>query len=513
MTSNPKPQSPKEAANALLDKGATSHPSISQVSPSNNNKTVELQSATASSDALEGTRHATISQRDNASAPIPTPNTAKRLDDHTLQITQAVGAIMSTLAIILSLSSFFWQRLPEQENQARIQNDLSAWTIINSAQGQRASGGRIQAMHVLATDGESMAGLRVRSAVLTGVDVHGADLHGADLSNTVLNGANLAYANLKGANLQNTQLMAANLTGADLSGANLQGASLFNVSLIRAILNYSHLEKGDVIDSAMQGASLMGVHWKDVNLLGDSLQGVNMFQADMRGAHLTSNMSDANLVGAYLQGANLSNANLQNANLDYVNLQHSISGQALISNGHITAVIEGADISHAFLMHAQLNGAFLLGVNLRGANLQNANLTNTYLYGSDVQEAKLSDAVGLTPSDVTTTKNWRDATYTGRICGLLPLPRYMVSVEADQSVPYPASTPVPTLVTWAPSTPGPEVWPTSTAVPRLNLPPLSSHDLTAIANSSEIVLSRPSSLSTPYVPLYRYIDMHVEQGC
>jgi len=175
-------------------------------------------------------------------------------------------------------------------------------------------------------------------------------------------------------------------------------------------------------------------------------------------------------------------------------------------------------LSYASLTHAQLNDAFLFGADLRHANLQGANLIGAYLYGSDVQETKLPDTVGLTLSAVKTTKNWRDATFTGHLCDLLPLPRHAVTVQAEQPMRFPVSTPYPTLVAWALPTSQATietagVWPTSTAIPRLNLPPLSSHDLTAIPSLLVTIPSTPFSLSTPYSPIYRYSSEHVEEGC
>jgi len=447
-----------------------------------------------------------------ATTPASISSTVKRLDDHNLYIIQAGGAVISAIAIVLGFFAFFWQLLPEQENQARIQRDLNAWTIINAAQGQRASGGRIQAMRVLATDGESMAGLTVRSAVLTGVDVHGADLHGADLSDSILDGANLAHANLKGANLQKVRLMAANLAGADLLGANLQGASLFNANLQGANLNSSHLEHGNVASAAMQDATLIGAHWQGVNLFDASLQGVDLLQADLRGAHLAgADMQDANLAGADLQDADLSNDNLQRANLDYADLRHAILGRGYIQGRRITYVSEGANLAYASLAYAKLNNAFLFGVDLQHANLRKANLTDAYLYWANVQDSELSDAVGLTLSAVKTTENWRGATFTGYLCRLLPLPLRAVTVQGEQPIPYPSSTPHPTLVAWAPQPLQPAVWPTSTAITQLNLPPLSIHDLTAIPNLLMVIPSTPYLPSTPYPALYS--TDHVEEGC
>lgn len=222
-------------------------------------------------------------------------------------------------------------------------------------------------------------------------------------------------------------------------------------------------------------------------------------------------MQDANLAGADLQDADLSNDNLQRANLDYADLRHAILGRGYIQGRRITYVSEGANLAYASLAYAKLNNAFLFGVDLQHANLRKANLTDAYLYWANVQDSELSDAVGLTLSAVKTTGNWRGATFTGYLCRLLPLPLRAVTVQGEQPIPYPSSTPHPTLVAWAPQPLQPAVWPTSTAITQLNLPPLSIHDLTAIPNLLMVIPSTPYLPSTPYPALYS--TDHVEEGC
>ena len=178
--------------------------------------------------------------------------------------------------------------------------------------------------------------------------------------------------------------------------------------------------------------------------------------------------------------------------------------------------VEGADLSYASLAYAKLNDAFLFGVDLRHANLQNANLTNAYLYGANVQDTKLPNVVGLTLSAVGTTENWREATFTGHLCRLLPLPRRVVTIQGDQSIPYLASTPIPTLIAWVPLTPQPTIgaFPTATAIThitQLSLPPLSTHDLTTIPNLLSTVPPTPFSLNTPNPAIYS--SGYVEEGC
>lgn len=98
------------------------------------------------------------------------------------------GAIL-TIAIALG------QYLLEAPKRVK-QSHYQAWQMINSATGQKTSGGRIEALQDLVKDGVSLQGLDVSGAYLEGIKLQNASLLGADLSGANLEDANFSEANL-----------------------------------------------------------------------------------------------------------------------------------------------------------------------------------------------------------------------------------------------------------------------------------------------------------------------------
>lgn len=133
---------------------------------------------------------------------------------------------------------------PTRQKQAHYQ----AWQMINSASGQEASGGRIEAMQDLAKDGVSMQSLHAPEAHLGSIKLKNANLTNADLK----------FAHLEGADLRGVNLTNAHLEGADLQGANFQGANLTNASLWRADFQGADLQGANLTNADLQGADLVG---------------------------------------------------------------------------------------------------------------------------------------------------------------------------------------------------------------------------------------------------------------
>ncbi len=172
-----------------------------------------------------------------------------------------------------------------------------AWQLINSAQAQRSSGGRIDALQDLNRDGVTLARLAAPGANLRDIILPNADLHGVDFSGADLRYANLTRATLFEANLQATDLGFANLTGAHLDTANLTGANLGSANLTRAIFG-SHASDID----------------NPANLTGARLEIADLTGADLRYANLTrANLTRANLTGTSFLDANLTTADFQHA--------------------------------------------------------------------------------------------------------------------------------------------------------------------------------------------------------
>jgi len=119
---------------------------------------------------------------------------------------------------------------------ARKSANYEAWQVINSAQGKGGSGGRIDALYELASNGVSLAGVCLDGAWLEGVQLPSAHLPKASFR-----GANLAGANLQHTNLERADLSGANLLGADLRGALLRGVTVSGVNLGTADLRGADL--------------------------------------------------------------------------------------------------------------------------------------------------------------------------------------------------------------------------------------------------------------------------------
>jgi uncharacterized protein YjbI with pentapeptide repeats len=131
------------------------------------------------------------------------------------------------------------------------QKHYQAWQVINTAQGKGGSGGRIEALQELNSDGISLVGVDVSGAFLQGIrlerarlvraslnaaDLRDSDFGLADFSDAHLQSANLRQCNLRHAHLQGAHLEGSDLSEADLTGADLSGATLTDADLTNATL-------------------------------------------------------------------------------------------------------------------------------------------------------------------------------------------------------------------------------------------------------------------------------------
>src|SRR5215813_6795395 len=141
-----------------------------------------------------------------------------------------------TLSVLLAVVSYF------SESKDRIkQKHYQAWQVINSAQGKGGSGGRIDALEELHSDGVPLVGVDVSDAFLQGIDLGGADLH---------------RANFRGADVRNGKFVEARLEFADLSSANFRGADFLRADLRRSSLEDADLNGANLSDSDLEGANL-----------------------------------------------------------------------------------------------------------------------------------------------------------------------------------------------------------------------------------------------------------------
>ncbi|BAY15514.1 pentapeptide repeat-containing protein [Nostoc sp. HK-01] len=218
---------------------------------------------------------------------------------------------------ILAAVILYFRETPSRKKQAHYE----AWRVINSAYGQRASGGRIQALQDLNDDGVSLAGLTADKAYLAGINLKGADLRDANLEGTNLKNACLQEIDLRNANLQQADLRYANLERANLRNANLQGQStnLSYTNFQNAYLSHANFQLAYLWSANLQGADLSYANLQEADLSYANLQGANLKYANFQSADLSpTNLEKANFQGADLQNADLRDA--QNLNPEQVKL-------------------------------------------------------------------------------------------------------------------------------------------------------------------------------------------------
>jgi hypothetical protein len=82
-----------------------------------------------------------------------------------LEVLEYLGSFSVLIAVI-----FYFKEAPDRVKQKHYQ----AWQVINTAQGKGGSGGRIEALHELNSDGISLVGVDLSHAFLQGVRLEGA---------------------------------------------------------------------------------------------------------------------------------------------------------------------------------------------------------------------------------------------------------------------------------------------------------------------------------------------------
>lgn len=212
--------------------------------------------------------------------------------------------------------------------------------------------------------GESLRGLNLVRADLTGLDLTGIDLTEANLRMADMTRADLKDARLTGCSLSGAVLNQARLVGANLVEASLIGVMLKRADLSRADLSGADLTGASMVEAQLIGAYLVGTYLNETDLTGATLLGAYVRMAQMAGANLSL---------ALLEGADLSNADLSGVRFD---------GSCLV----------GANLTGASLTAASFVGADLRGADLTGADLSGCNLTGAKLRGVKYKGAKLDDA-------------------------------------------------------------------------------------------------------------------------
>ena len=164
---------------------------------------------------------------------------------------------LGTFSVLIAVIVYF------AETGDRVkQKHYQAWQVINTAQGNGGSGGRIEALQELNDDHVPLVGVDASDAFLQGIRLRKANLlrcnlEGTDLRDSVFAAANLEFASLKSANLRRGNLEGTNLSSADLSDADLTEANLAGADLSGV----------DLTDAGLVSANLKGVRWQNIKAI------------------------------------------------------------------------------------------------------------------------------------------------------------------------------------------------------------------------------------------------------
>ncbi len=216
----------------------------------------------------------------------------------------------------------------------------SAWQVINSAQGQTGSGGRIQALEELSADHVPLDGVNVSFAWLQKLRLPRAQLRGAFFVASELDSASFRQAVLFAARFDH-----ASLIKADFSDAFLATASFVRANMTEADFQRSYLSRA-VLDSAILRRAML----QDADLVGAHLRGSDLWGADLRRAKLgdTSDVVVRSLAGStHLEGSILWNARLDSTDVlgaHFDSVQFSGASLRGLRNWRSIASLHGANI-------------------------------------------------------------------------------------------------------------------------------------------------------------------------
>ena len=296
-------------------------------------------------------------------------------------------------------------------------NQYEAWQVVNSAQTQGASGGRIQALQDLNEAGISLEGLTVSRADLSGIHLPDCQLSRANFEEAQLDEAYLEEANFKRANLKGTSLRSSHLQNSNLSYVDLSYADLSYADLSYANLEGANLTGAILTGTQLWDATLSSTKLKDVTLSTENfVRGIISPEFDylFPGRNSGSNKKEkvfkhdclveitialkdqvfvslrsADLENSHLNNINLKGADFSDANLQGAKLQRSRLEFAVFAESNL----QGADLSKSWL-----EGAIFLRANLKDTDFSEANLSSTWfldsnpLEGKNITEAQLEDA-------------------------------------------------------------------------------------------------------------------------
>ena len=243
------------------------------------------------------------------------------------------------------------------------------------------------------------AALSTAPANWTGTDAQLSAVHGAHLSDT-----KFRYARAYGVFLVSAHLWHSDFEGAFLSDADFRGADLGQATLRYAVMDRARLYHANLDRGNLDGSNLDRADFRDANLSYCSLMGAVLIDAQFQDASLYG----ARLTGASMERANLEKTDLRSAYLDHADLEHADLQNAYLWSARVAgANLRSAQLNSTILINADLQNADLRGAQFSGTVLNGANLTGAIVDGTD-----LRGALGLTASQVCSTKSRAGALLT-----------------------------------------------------------------------------------------------------
>jgi hypothetical protein len=190
-----------------------------------------------------------------------------------LEVLEYLGSFGVLIAVV-----FYFAESGDRLKQKHYQ----AWQVINTAQGKGGSGGRLEALQELNTDGIPLVGVDVSGAFLRGIHLEYAGLvrsnfNTADLRDCDFAFADLSDASLRGANFRNCSLQSVNFAGADATEADLFGVDLAGADLSAATLTSADLRNANLAgikwsNTAFKNANIFGVRNAPQGFVADALK-------------------------------------------------------------------------------------------------------------------------------------------------------------------------------------------------------------------------------------------------
>src|SRR5579872_419677 len=146
-----------------------------------------------------------------------------------------------SLSVLVAVFFYFH----DSDNRIK-QRHYQAWQVINTAQEKGGSGGRIDALQELNSDGVPLVGVDVSGAFLQGVHLGKArllrsDFSAADARNSDFKAADLQDSDLDSANFRRSSFQHASLLGAQADNVDFQGADLSDADLTGTVLDSADL--------------------------------------------------------------------------------------------------------------------------------------------------------------------------------------------------------------------------------------------------------------------------------